>query len=561
MKNYLKNMIAIGAAAFTLFTASPAVYATNQTKITEDYKVISQCYQLEHDKDNINKVLSNKTNPSVSKTNKDLAAKINKDLTNIKQQISQKKIPVNSFRIYGKDLTLEDYSRIINLTEKYNLKEGAFETFIRLEKVLGYEQFMNEVAAHYKIDKQYMIRTWNQESGFDIRRRGGHGERGLAQFQNLTAKLIFDRLISRGDYVSFDWKRLYPEFNIKKYSFEQLSTDYKLNIIMTAAQAKIIPIMLEDYLKKSNISQEQLIRIITKKGTTTHFEQLRSAIKNPENFGLNKELEKTLKEYNISNPRVSEVHKIYTNKSNLLHSSLDYIIYNGGTMAIPNITNDSVIGELLIYHLAMYLKNLGGLYNLMNCHYDGLENLVKSNEYLLTNLKLGKSINIWGHEIKNIDIKKFRTYSEHGLIENVTPALLDKDRLVIIKNSIIDENFNLQPLDQRLTKLCSVKDVDEMYDKLMMFKKLEALQTSLNKEYELKNDKKAKALWTKIVSIENEMNKKFKMQRPHTGITGIQKDITRIENDLKKSGFIPDIEKYNLMITPKIEQYNKNTGY
>jgi len=83
----------------------------------------------------------------------------------------------------------------------------------------------------------------------------------------------------------------------------------------------------------------------------------------------------------------------------------------------------------------------------------------------------------------------------------------------------------------------------------------------LNKEYELKNDKKAKATWNKIVSLESEMNKKFNMQRPHTGLVGIQKDITKIETELKKFGFIPDIEKYKKMITPKLETNTRQGGY
>ncbi len=530
MKNYLKNLVAIGTIAFTLFTASPAVYAINKTKIAEDYSVINQYYQLKHRNE-----------------------KISKELTEINKEIKQKKIQVNPFKPYGKDLTLEDYTKIIESTQKYDLKKGDFETFIRLERVLKEEPFINQVSEYYKIDKQDMIRLWNQESTFDIKQIGSHGERGLAQFQAQTAKLILDRLISPQDSVYFEWKRFYPEFNTKKYDFKQLSEDYKLNIIMTAAQAKITSNMLDYFLKKENISQNQLIKIIKQKGTTTNFEKLREVIKNPQGFGLNKELEKTIKNYNLTNQRITEVHKVYREKGNLLPTALDYIMHNGGDMAVQNIATDSFIGELLVYHLAMYIKNLGELYRLMNYHYDSLENLVKSHDHLIKNLTTGKTTNIWGNEVKKIDLQRLKKYSQHGLIENINPALFEKGQLTIIKDYAIDENLNLQPIDKRLTKLSTINNIDELYEKLIMFKQLEELQNSLNKAYESKDQKGVKDSGPKVTALETEMNKIFQMQRTHTGIAGVQKDIAKLEEELKNAGFTTDFKKYQSMILLKYD--------
>lgn len=528
MKNYFKNLVAAGVAALTLFTASPAIYATNKTKIAEDYKTINQYYQLEHQKE-----------------------KINQELANINKEIKQKNIKINPFKPYGKDLTLEDYTKIIESIQKYNLKERGFETFIKLERVLKDEQFINTVADYYKIDKQDMIRLWNQESNFDITQVGSHGERGLAQFRNLTAKLILDRLISPKDSIYFEWKRFYPEFNLKNYDFKQLSEDYKLNIIMTAAQVRVTSNMLDYFLKKANLSQNQLIKIIKQKGTTTNFEKLRTVAQNPQGFGLNKELEKTIRNYNITNQRIAEVHKLYREKENMLPAVVDYIMHNGGDTAVQNIISDSFTGELLIYHLAMYLKNLGGLYNLMNYHYDNLENMIKSNDYLLKNLTTGKPINIWGNEIRKLDLQKLRKYSQHGLIENMNPDFFQKDQLTIMKNFTIDENLNLKPVDKRLTNLCNTNDIDELYEKLVMFKQLEELQNSLNKAYESKDQKDMKTFGVKVTTLENDINKRFKMQRAHTGIGGLQKDVAKLEEDIKRAGFIPDLERYKSMITSK----------
>lgn len=524
MKNYIKNMIAIGVAAFTLFTASPAIYATNKTQIADEHKIISQYYQLEHKKE-----------------------KINKELASINKEIKQKKIKVNSFKPYGKDLTLEDYTKIIEATQKYDLKEEGFEKFIRLERVLKEEPFIDQVAEYYNINKQDMIRIWNQESNFNIKSVGSHGERGMAQFQEQTAKLVFDRLKSPGDSIYFEWKKFYPEFNIKKYDFKKLSEDYKLNVIMTASQVKINSSMLNYFLKKSSLNQNRLIKIIKQKGMTTNFGKLREVIKNPQGYGLNKEFEKTIKNYNITNQRIAEVHKIYRDKENMLPTTIDYIIHNGGEMAVQNIATDSFAGELLIYHLAMYIRNLGGLYNLMNYHYDSLENMVKSHENLIKNLAAGKTIDLWGNEVKKVDIQKLKMYSKHGLIENLDSKLLEKDQLTLINGYSIDENLKLQPIDKKLIKLCTIDNVDELYGKLIKFKQLEELQTSLNKAYEKKDQKNVKVLGPKVTMLENEINKTFQMKRTHTGITGVQKDIAKLEEEIKHAGFILDLEKYQLM--------------
>jgi hypothetical protein len=531
MKNYLKNMVAIGAAAFTLFTASPAVYATNKTQIADEHRVISQYYQLEHQKE-----------------------KINKELTNINKEIKQKNIKVNSFKPYGKDLTLEDYTKIIESTEKYSLKEGGFETFIRLERVLKEEQFMDKVAEYYHINKQDMIRIWNQESNFYIKALGKQGERGMAQFKEQTAKLVLDRLISPGDSLYFEWKRFYPEFNIKKYDFKKLSEDYKLNIIMTASQVRINSSMLDYFLKKAGINKNQLIKIVKQKGTTADFEKLREVARNPKAYGLNPEFEKTIKNYNISNQRIAEVHKIYRVKGHVLPGIIDYIMHNGGEMAVQNIITDTFAGELLTYHLAMYMNNLGGLYNLMNYHYDSLENMVKSHESLVKNLTVGNTIDLWGNEVKKVDIQKLKTYSQHGLIERINSDLLEKDQLTIMKDYAIDENLKLHPIDKKLIKLCTIDNIDELYGKLIMFKQLEELQTSLNKAYETKDQKSVKDFGPKVTFLETEMNKRFQMKRAHTGIAGVQKDISQLEEELKNAGFTTDFKKYQSMILSKPDQ-------
>lgn len=132
--------------------------------------------------------------------------------------------------------------------------------------------------------------------------------------------------------------------------------------------------------------------------------------------------------------------------------------------------------------------------------------------------------------------------------------MLEKNQLTLIKDYAIDENLNLQPIDKKLIKLCTIDNIDELYGKLIMFKQLEELQTSLNKAYESKDQKILKDLGPKVTSLEAEINKVFQMKRAHTGIAGVQKDISQLEEDLKNSGFTTDFKKYQSMILSKPDQ-------
>lgn len=530
MRIYNKQLISIGAAAILAFctiTPSIAAQTSNEAKITEEYRLINKYFQLEDQKE-----------------------KIEQGLKETKKEIKKKKVPIDYFESYGKELTLDDYSRIINIAKENNLKGKVFKKFVNLERVLEYETFVDEVAEYYAIDKQDMIKLWNQESNFNIKGKGGHGERGLAQFKESIAKLRLDSIVNpKYKRFYFDWEKFYPEFDIKNYNFKQLSEDYKLNIIMTAAQVKSTSLIFKDYLEKTNMTLDQLLKIVRTKGKHTKLEILKAAQKNPKRFNLNKDTTKAIKKYNLTKKRIKEINKIYSENPAMLKTALKkYTVHNGGGGAVKNITKDSVIGELLIYHLALYVKNLQGVYKLMNYHYGSLENLVKSNEYMIKKLTIGQTFDFWGNEVKKVDLQKLRNYFQHDLIIDVNPEFFERKQIRIINDYIINEDLSLQHLDKDTIKLFSITgNIDRMYEKLIMFKQLEEAQIALNESW-AKNDKKnMKLRGKKVVKLESDMNKRFDMQRKHTGIRGIQIDIAKLEKEIKNAGFEPDLGKYKQM--------------
>lgn len=535
MKKSLKNLITVGTVILTLYTPYLAIAAqtsattSKQTSIEEEHRIINEYYQLEEQKKGLEK-----------------------RLTEIKKEIKKKKIPIEYFREYGTELTLEDYSRIVQIAKEHNLRENSYVKFIKLEKVLEYEPFIDKITKYYGIDKKEMFMLWNQESSFSISGLGPHGERGLAQFRSLMAKLIFDRLSNQKDILYFDWKTFYPQYNTKKYDFEQLSEDYKLNIIMTAAQIKLTPHVLGAHLKKANIGKEQFFRLLRNKGMKARFDKLKAAQKNPANFNLSKDLEKTIKDYQISDARIKLVHRIFREDEMLLRTALEYIVHNGGGGAVSNIITDSVIGEILIYHLALYVNNLKELYKFMNYHYGNLENLVKAHKHTVEQLTVEEKIDLWGHELTKVDLKELKKYVSHGLTQiELDPGFFQKEELIIVDNYMINEYFTLSPLDKSISQMSSsVKEIDIEYEKLIMFKQLEKEQSDLNEAWAKKDQEGIRKHGVAVTTLEKEINKRFKLQRGHTGIRGVMADIEELEKEIRDAGFIPDLEKYNSMKNP-----------
>jgi len=523
MRSKLKKILTVGAAALAFYTANP-IKAEVVDKNQEEYNLIKEFYDLQEQKETLEqKILESK------------------------KELNEKKIPSSYFEPYGTNLTFEDYSKITRITQENNIKGSNYKKFVRLERVLEHEDFMDKVAEHYGINKQEIIRLWNQETAFDIDSLGPHGERGLAQFRGYVANLLFKSIAKPGDELYFDWENFYPEFDVKNYNFEQLSKDYKLNIIMTAAQEKLTPDIFEHNLRNTGLTSNQLLNIVRNKGIKTNFSKLKDAIRNPNNYNLNEELKKTIRNYSITTSRIRDINRIYLEDEAILKSALKYIVHNGGGGAVKNITTDSFISELLIYHLALYVKNLESLYQFMNYHYEGLENMVGSHKNYIENLQVGESFDIWGHEVKNIDIPKFEKYFQHGLSSVDYPIFFNQGKGKIINNYLIKEDFSLEALDNNLAKMFKVDDIDELYEKLVMFKDLEKNQLALNRAWSAKDQKGMKFYGGKVTSLEREINKKFNMDRKHTGISGIKADIIELEKEIRDASFIIDLKKYSEM--------------
>ncbi|MBU4502689.1 MAG: hypothetical protein KKA79_08885, partial [Nanoarchaeota archaeon] len=530
----IKNLLVIGAAAIALYTfgtanaeeTAPYMETASITEpAPEEFQIIKKFYELENQKE-----------------------AIEQELKETIEDIKEHKIPISYFQAYGTDLEVEDYTKITETAQEHKLKGNNYQKFVRLERVLEEEDFLNEVADHYDVDKQEMIRTWNQESAFDIAARGPHGERGLAQFRDYVAKLLFNQTSKPGNELSFDWENLYPEYDTKKFDFEDLSKDYKLNVIMSAAQAKVTPDIFHNNLKKSRLTENQLYKIVQNKGSKTKFNKLRAAIKNPDGWRIKGDLKKTIKQYKITPKRIREVNNIYKKKGPVVKTALKYIIHNGGGGAVKNIRTDSFISELLLYHLAIYVKNLDSLYDLMNYHYDGLENLVKAHDNEIKELKTGESIDLWGHETKKVDLTNMKKYYDHGLITTVDPTVFGKGEITVIDGNTIDDQLNLTALDENTAKMLGTTiDIEQLYEKLIMFNQLKDKQQSLNKAWTAKDNKAMNLRGSAVTIQERAINKKFNMDRQHTGMAGINKDIKTIANEITGAGFVLNLEKYQKM--------------
>lgn len=431
---------------------------------------------------------------------------------------------------HGKPLTLEKYSEIKQKAEKNNFKNSMYKKFVRLEKILEYEDYIDTTAKRFEVDKKEMIEIWNQESGLDISAIGRNQERGMAQFKPRTAWSLARKL------------RKDPEFKKLDYSFEKLSSDYKINIIMTATQLKSASHMFRYMLKRARLTSDQFYEVIKEKGKTCTFSKIEKVKENPEAFNFRSEWKDILKGYNMKPKRVKQVQKIYEDDDGLLKDAIKYIVHNGGSYAVKNIRKDNFTSELLLYHLAIYVKNLKPLYKVAHAHYGDLYNIVQKNKDTIKRLEEGDVINLWGVHIGKYYIKQLQEYANAGLLnEPLDDRLKEKEEVTIANNLLLDEDLHirceLEPYQMLILK--SLENIDEKYDKLQAFKDLEKLQNELNKAYRARDEKATAKAGRKVTRKERQINKEFNLNRTHTRIKGIKTDIQKIEEEITSSGFNP----------------------
>lgn len=480
----------------------------------------------------------------IVKIEKGLDTGVSKDLKRVKKALKKKEVIASFFDCYsqGKPLTLEKYSEIMKTVRKNNFKGGMFERFVRLEKVLEYEDYIDKIAKKFEIDKKEMLENWNQESEFAIWKLGGKEERGLSQFRSRTAELI-----ARGLRRNSDFKKL-------DYSFEKLSSNYELNIVMAAAQLASASKTFNYRLKRARLTFDQFYELIKEKGKTCTFSKIKAAKEDPEAFNLDPEWGNILKYYGVASDndkrrekRIRSVQRVYRDKDGLLKDAIKYIVHNGGGYAVNNIRKDSFLSELLLYHLAVYVNNLKPLYKAVNAHYGDLFNIVQKNRDTIDRLEVGNDINLWGVNVSKHNIKQLQEYIDVGLPNKPLDERLKGDKIIVIAdNHLLDEDMNVKgKLDAyHDLVLDSFDKVGKEYEKLKEFKGLETLQGKLNDFYKDGKRKDVRKTSAKVKKKEAEINKKFNMDRKHTGIKGIRAYITQIEEKITNYGFKPDLEAY-----------------
>lgn len=480
----------------------------------------------------------------IAKLEKGLDIGVSQDLERVKKALEKKGIVASYFDCYNKDksLTLEKYSEIMKKIRENKLKGKMFERFVCLERILEYEDYIDKITKKFEVDKKEILEIWNQESELAIWTVGGQEERGLAQFRPITAQLIAKGLGRDSDFKKSD------------YTFEKLSYDYELNIIMTAAQLASASNTFNYRLKKAKLTFDQFYELVKEKGRKCTFSKIKEAKENPETFNLDPEWGKILEYYVIADDdaekrekRIRTVQKVYEDKEGLLKDAIKYIIHNGGGYAVNNIREDSFLSELLLYHLAVYVNNLRPLYKLVRVHYGDLFNIVQKNRDSIERLEVGGNMNLWGVNVSKHDIKQLQKYIEVGLLNKPLDERLKGERIIVIADDhLLDENMSVRcKLDAyHNLVLDSFRKVGKEYEKLKAFKDLESLQETLNEAYSAKNGGDVEKITKRVYEKEAEINKQFNLNRKHTGIKGIRVDIAKIEEKITNYGFKPDLEAY-----------------
>ena len=411
-------------------------------------------------------------------------------------------------------LNYEQYSKIKRLIEN-NEQSYKIKKLAGLEKILENMDFLEEVSSYYGLEKSRVIEVMQQESSFQIFAVGHLEERGLGQFKKSTAYNLARLIANKKSKI------YYPNFSLEDYSFENLSKDYKLNILLISAQIKIAKDIFERKLKSIGIDKEELLKIVRRKGMKTKF------------LKLSEEKTEPFDKYTISWKRALEVNRFWRDAT-ISPEDLFYLVYNGGGNAIKNIMKDTPLAELLLYNLTVFLENKEKLCEYAIYHWGSLENMVKENSEF-KNLDEDETLDFFGYYIYKVPMKKLRNYYNNGLVKIRIENYLNEKEIILILNS--KESYllgkNVVEIDNKTKNFfIGLKEIDKLYKKLSLLRKLESAQTKLNRAYRSRDKEDYKKALEEVLKLEKELKRK------HTGIKEIKKDINDLEIYIENLGFV-----------------------
>lgn len=206
--------------------------------------------------------------------------------------------------------------------------------------LMRHKPLIDFVADHYELEPNQIMEIMNHETGFNIQMKGADGERGLGQIMEGTAKRLINK-VTNSDHPLF-----YPYIDKKDCKFQKLSTDYRLNIILTAAMVKTAQADFEDVLAGRDLTKQELAKKIRKIGQKDTLWHLRN--KKSKRFSF----------YDISDDRRKRINRFWRDNP-AEETGLFYLVYNGGRGSIGNLLKKErkAVAEVLLTNFTAYSKN------------------------------------------------------------------------------------------------------------------------------------------------------------------------------------------------------------
>ncbi len=261
------------------------------------------------------------------------------------------KIPKLTKKYHGYWLSEEEYkqvkayrsSKVIEGEngEKIKLKSALQDyeivPYLGFIALMRHKPLIDFIADYYELDPMQILEVMNQETAFNIRAKGGDGERGIGQKMKDTARELVKKVTNPEHELHC------PYLDKDDYRFWKLSSDYRLNIILIAAMIRNAHSDLEAVLEEKDMTREELAEKVKEIGQNDTFWYLRKISKKFNYYGMTKKRGRAINNF--------------WEKNDVKLRDLDYLTYNGGRRAIKNLFRRRTIGEVLIANFTAYSRN------------------------------------------------------------------------------------------------------------------------------------------------------------------------------------------------------------
>lgn len=246
-------------------------------------------------------------------------------------------LPELTKRYHSYWLSEKEFEHVGSHVKSGMLSRYQRSSYLGFIALMRHKPLIDFMACYYGLDSRQVLDVINQETAFSIRARGKSGERGIGQNMKRSAKVLVDNLSNPGHEL------YYPYLDREDYSFEKLSSDYRLNIITTAAMIRTAHSDMEQILAKRDMTREELAQAVKAIGQEDTFWHLRKR-------------KSTAYWYYIVGSRAKKRINNFWKENDADLIDLDYLVYNGGKDCVTNLLRRRVISEVLQFNFYSYSK-------------------------------------------------------------------------------------------------------------------------------------------------------------------------------------------------------------